>query len=441
MNNSSTCRRPIIRVLSYVPILDCLLNQINTTLHLTVGSLSMLQAVRAPIVIVVAATCAMRLITGRARLASLPVASIGAVLLVAIAAVKELLATNSIAPSSSGAYGQLLYWALLWAFVSLECRTSEEARTILHGVAVCAILSSASILIGYCFGGLNPYADDGVSASAGWFNTAKTITGVLLCGAIALLYLGAARRPWIYAVLAALCCGSSVLTYARAGAVALVLLLGWIVFWYATAGRKQRRSAVGAFLLIIVALGVVSIPALIHSTSFLNRWDDVQDFEKGGSGRAAFWPIAIEDYKAAPAGNLLLGFGYECMATMLNRDYGEDIRHTHNDFLDMLLVGGVAGVLWWALLVGSMLAIGLRRWSTLEGGAAIAICIVFGCHGQLTGQLFGTDCMVAYTFSLASLSALARLHAGRIAPAMSRSFLPGFVPLYLPSKRPTALCQ
>ena len=97
------------------------------------------------------------------------------------------------------------------------------------------------------------------------------------------------------------------------------------------------------------------------------------------------------------------------MADMLLTEYGMDIRHTHNDLLDMLTVAGVFGAAWLLLLIGTLLRQVIRSSiMSSEGAAGMAILLTYVLHGQLTGQLWGTDAMAYYTVALACLYSNAR---------------------------------
>ena len=414
MTRSPLPVRPIVYILACIPTFDIILNEVNTAFHVTVGPLSLLQAVRSPLLVILTVTGALRLFSQRDRIRHVPLVAIGAFALVAMFVVTELLDTDTVHFTSIGSYGQLLYWVVLWTCTRIECRSSHEAGIVLRGLVVASLLSAGSIILGYYVGGLNPYADTGVVAGAGWFNTAKTITGVLLAGAVLLLYKGAKHRSYIYQILAVVCCGCCVVTYARAGQVALGLLLLWLSFWCIARRANVRVTTATRFLGMMALISVVSLPVLLRSDSFATRWQDVQDGEKGGSGRAAFWRVAVEDYLDARPPQLLLGFGYDRMAKMLYKDYGADIKHTHNDLLDMMLLGGLCGIAWWIGLMLTFIAGATRNVGTIEGMAGIGILLVFICHGQLTGQLLGTDAMVMYSMSLACLSVIGREVEGAI---------------------------
>jgi O-antigen ligase len=297
---------------------------------------------------------------------------------------------------------------MFWITVSLLCQEPEQAEIILRGLAVGAIATATSVMLGFVFGGLNYYQDDAVNSSAGWFDTAKMITGVLVTGGLVLLYLGRKKSSWLYSLLASFCFLACVLTYARAGWVALAAVLLWLPVWAALFGRKSEWRSVKRFLVLALAAGLL-VPAVVNTEKLFARWNDVQDADKAGSGRATFWKVAVNGYVDGTPAQQALGYGYSAMSDMLFLNYGADIKHTHNDMLDMMLVGGVPGACWLLFLIGTL---GWRICRTsirsVEGGAGVAILLVYLFHGQFTGQLWGTDAMSYYMLSLASLYTIGR---------------------------------
>jgi O-antigen ligase len=157
-------------------------------------------------------------------------------------------------------------------------------------------------------------------------------------------------------------------------------------------------------------------PLIVHPDTLFARWGDLQDSDKAGSGRATFWKVAADGYAHATPVQQTVGMGYSAMSEMLFIGYGDDIKHTHNDMLDMLLVGGVVGAAWLLLFI-STLAWRVTRMSlaTIEGGAGAAILLAYLFHSQLTGQIWGTDAMTYYSLSLTCLFAIHRSNPGNIA--------------------------
>ena len=263
-----------------------------------------------------------------------------------------------------------------------------------------------SVVGGLFFGGLNYYEDDAVRSSAGWFDTSKYITGVLVCGGITLLYLGRNRKGWLCPLLTALCFVACVITYARAGAVALAAVLG-LAPDLVDRIRTQGPASMAESFLSPATSSRHDCAAGSEDGHALCSMGDFDDSDKAGSGRASFWKIAADSYVDATPTQQAIGNGFNAMSEMLFLTTGSDIKHAHNDMLDMLLVGGIVGAGWLLFFIGT-LAWRILRTSlySVEGAAGTAILLAYVLHGQFTGQLWSTDAMSYYTLSLARLYVL-----------------------------------
>jgi hypothetical protein len=396
--------RKVLLCIAVIPSIDCICDQLNNALHLTLGPVSFLQALRLVLLLAFIVICARTLWQDSSIAARIPLPAVGAAIILGMAVSKELLVSGTLSMESLGAYGQMAYWVMLWTMVSLLCRKPAQAELLLRGLAVGACLTAISVVIGLLVGVGNFYKDDSVQSSAGWFDTAKMITGILVVGGVVILYLGRNTRSWIPSLVASLCFIACILTYARAGSAALVVVLLWLAFWRLFICRNGEGKWLNRFLVLVLAGCIVS-PLVINMNTLLARWSDVDRSDKAGSGRATFWKIAVDAYTAEDLPQQTFGIGYKSMSEMLFRDYGDDIKHTHNDMLDLLLVGGFIGAVWLTSLVG------VFAWTAFlpsprsaAGAAAIAIVLGYLCHSQLTGQIWGTDAMTYYTMGLVCLS-------------------------------------
>ena len=398
-------RRALVAIAA-IPTLDCFCNQLNNAFHPHLGPIGFLQALRA-VLMVALVSISIRAVRREPLLASrLPWSALGAALILSIILSKELVSTGGVQIENLESYGQLLYWILLWSTISLLCVKPAQAKLLLKGLAVGSLFTALSVMVGLAAGVGNFYTSDLVRASAGWFDTPKMITAILVVGGIVILYLGRGVRSWLPTVLAAFCFVACVLTYARAGMVALGMVCGWFIFWRLFLCDRHEGRWLNR-LLVLLLLSCIVVPLAVDTHTLLARWSDVGESDRAGSGRAAFWKIAADSYLAADLPQQSLGHGYKEMSEMLFRDYGDDIKHTHNDMLDLLLVGGAAGAVWFIGLILAFLKRALRSpIDSAAGAASIAIVLVYLCHSQLTGQIWGTDAMTYYTVSLTCFSCI-----------------------------------
>lgn len=391
-----------------IPSIDCICDQLNNALRLHLGPLSILQALRSALIVLFAFIIVRRIRRSPSQIKIFPLPALAAALVLSIAASKELIVTGTLSAESIGAYGQMLYWVMLWATTSLLCSEPRGPEVILRGLALGSLLTAISVFVGLLVGAGNYYTMDSVLSSAGWFDTGKMITGILVVGGIVTLYLGRSSQNWIAPIVTALCASACILTYARAGQAALLVSTIWLAFWRFFLGRNNEGRSLNRWFALLL-IGCVLLPFAVNLKSIFARWGDVGSSDSAGSGRATFWRVAVHAYESEDSSQQILGIGYKSMSEMLFRDYGEDIKHTHNDFLDLLLVGGWAGVILFLTFVTSFGYMALRSGPhTAEGAAAIAIFIAYLCHSQLTGQIWGTDSMTYYTLGLTCLSSIAR---------------------------------
>ena len=349
MSNSSVCQRPhtrLILALAMIPALDCILNQLTNAFQWTLGSLTLLEAFRGFLVAVFLVIALWELYIDHSAFSRIPRPALAGFLLLFLLVSREVILTGAIAVDGAVAYGQMAYWLLMWCLVSVLCTQPEHAQILLRGLAVGAVLTAMSVIIGLLFGGLNYYEEESVRSSSGWFKTAKMITGILVTGGVIILYLGRANRNWLAPVLALLCFIACLVTYARAGAVAMVATVLWLVFWDVQPKEHANWQPLNRFLAIALLAAVTAVIAIPAQTLF-SRWSDVSEGEKAGSGRVSIWLVSIEAYTSGSIAEQILGRGYSAMSDVLFTSYGDDVKHTHNDTLDMLLVAGGG----WCLLV------------------------------------------------------------------------------------------
>jgi hypothetical protein len=395
---------PLVYGLTVLPFFDCIANQLNNALHLTIGPLSLLQAINGPLLMCYGIALVWAFLADGASLWWVPLPVPGAIVMIGIACTEELVRTGTLSMASVGPYGQMLYWVFLWAVVAVLCRSRVKSTMILRGLAAGAIATAFSVFLGFALGAKQYYGSDSVLSSAGWFDTAKMITGVLITGGVILIYLGRNGHRVICALLSSFCFTACILTYARAGWVAAGAVMAWLGIWAIVfAGSRRRRSWLVPFFALCLVAGA-ALPAVIGVDKLMARWSDVGQGEQAGSGRATFWKIAFDEYVEAVPSRQIFGRGYNSMADMLLTDYGMDIRHTHNDMLDMLTVAGACGAVWLLVLIGTLLRQVIRSsFLSMEGAASMAILLTYVLHSQLTGQIWGTDAMSYYTVALACL--------------------------------------
>jgi O-antigen ligase len=319
---------------------------------------------------------------------------------------KEVIVTGSVELENVTHYVQIVYWLEVWLLATVAFDTPRRRSFALTCILVAALMSSASIFHGYLIGTRLTYGYQQIAASTGLFNTGKGIAGVLVVSGIASAYLLRDRAGSAGAFAACLMFAGAFLTYARAGLVALVAGLFTILAWAfvicrdATTARWARRLLTGC--LLAGAIGYVAV----GTADLTTRWADITDSDQAGSGRITFWKVALSSFWNADFSEQMLGRGYVRMCTAIQSGYGMQI-HTHSDFLDMLLVGGVLGVVcllvfWVALLT----RLRLLNVASAEYGAGLAILAGFFAQSTLTGQIFDPSTMSVYVIAFVCVTAI-----------------------------------
>ncbi len=388
-------------------IVDPILNQISTAYELTVGPFSLLQATRG-VVLVVVLWLAVALPPNRGvvpRMVSRLMLLIGVG--VAVIAISDVL-SGGLEISNIIAYAQVAYWLIIW-YVAVQAITdARSAMIVAKGLVIGALITAASVYYGYLTGTLEAvYSEAGVEASAGWFVSAKGIAGSLAAGALVIAYLGARRRTWVSILVALFCMGASFLTYARSGLVAMCAALFWLFAW-SLSSRFSMRASWASRLVFASVCGALVLGSIIGTSDLATRWADISDPANAGSGRLLLWNAAAQSFVNGSIVQKLFGRGFQGMLDMVYASLGIAI-HTHNDLLDMLVVGGVLGVIVLVLMfAGLVVQIRGSRPASPEFAVAVAILLVLGCQAFFTGQLFLPDVMTFYLLAITSVLACAQ---------------------------------
>jgi O-antigen ligase len=378
---------------------DSVANQLQNALGLSVGPLSMLQALRGGLTVVMTGMVLAYFYTIRAcdPLALGAAALFFYSLLVYVC--KEVIVTGSVELENVTHYAQMVYWLEIWLLAVAVFDTPQRRRLALYCVLVAGLMACGSIFYGYLTGTRLLYENQDITASSGLFNTGKGIAGVLVVSGIASAYLLRDRADSLGPVTACVMFAGTFLTYARAGLVALLAALGAILGW-AFMFRRDGAVTRWARRLLLWCLLVGTIGYVVVGTADLTaRWKDIADPDQAGSGRSVFWKVALDSFWDADLAEQALGRGYVGMCKVIEQGYGMRI-HTHNDLLDMLLTGGVLGIVSLLVFWAAML-VRLRSLNAGDAGWGAALAILVGIFAQsiLTGQMFDPSTMSVYTIA------------------------------------------
>lgn len=252
-------------------------------------------------------------------------------------------------------YFKMVFWSSMWVLVAGVVRSRDDGNRLLQAVVFGAFLTAVIALVCYVTGAgtIAVYAREGVRASVGASGvSAKQTVVYLAASAFVAMYLGRKGHRSIGFVVALVLFLSTFLTYDRAVQVGIAAAFLWLLAWRLVL-VVRGRSLRGERVVIVGGLITAALIGTLGYESLHTRW--TRDMEKGrpGSGRLEFYRVAAEQFFEGSAGDKVLGIGYSGIRKTMHEKCGMSI-HTHSDFFDLLLGGGLLGLgiylaLYWSL--------------------------------------------------------------------------------------------
>lgn len=393
-------------ILLGVPLCEMVCGQIQGLLSLRAGSWSIAQVYHCVALCVVIAYLASRL----RRPCELP-RSVAAciVMFLLITGVSTIMALrhNGHVREDVIAFSQILYWVLVWLIYLLECSTTEGCRLVLKGILIGSVYMAISVVALHLLGGGAYSRYEGVSASFGGFSTAKSLGGILCVAG--LLSLRIRSTPLQMGLLCVSLTGL-MLTYQRAGQLAMLAAIAWIV---GMSMRSRIKEILFSARFVIACIGVVAaVAAFVDTDALTERWRNanVSLGGKAGSGRLGLWTDAVNAFEEMNPLDRMLGVGYSGMRdAMLEEGLGGNRKHTHSDVLDILLAFGVLGILGWVAIHYAVIqTVRACAKSSAEYAIGGAVYIVFFVESLITGQVFGPATMIVYLGAITGLCGVER---------------------------------
>jgi len=307
-------------------------------------------------------------------------------------------------------YFKIVFAVLLWYCVSCLVRSRESARLLLCSVLFGAAVSAVWILVCYFSGiGSANYASAGIKATAGSEGVSgKAMAGFLLPATAGAMYLAVRDNSYRWALCAALNAVAVFVTFDRSAQVAFVAGVSWIVMWWlGLAGYRGCSKPVLLFLIVLIVVGGIYY-AHHGSEELVVRW--TSDFDRGeiGSGRETFYVTAWNWFWSdSDLMDFLLGMGYGNIYDLMHSRSGV-YRHTHSDLCDMLLTGGIVGVLLYFLLFYTVASLARDvPVACVEFVMLVTLLTMFGMMSLITGLMafphtlyaFGTECICIRTLA------------------------------------------
>ncbi len=280
---------------------------------------------------------------------------------------------------------------LLWYYVSLLVSSPKHALRLMNSLILGGSVCAVWILFFYFRqgGGVAAYAASGVEASFGSEGVSgKAVAGLLLSSAVGMMYMAIRNASGFRAVGVLLLLGALFVTFDRSAQVAVGCVALWSVIWWQRSCRP--RSAMRVMTVFLVGLVLCGSVYLIHrgTDELIARW--TFDFDRGevGSGRGAFYTTAWRWFVwDSDLGDFVMGMGFANIHELIFQHTGLAV-HCHSDLFDMIVMGGVFGLvlylLMWGVLASTAMNVPVR---SVEFGAMGAMLAAFGVMSLLTGQM------------------------------------------------------
>lgn len=165
-----------------------------------------------------------------------------------------------------------------------------------------------------------------------------------------------------------------------------VCLAVWAVLRFALRGREMPLYRLGRALAAVIVLGAAVLTLLANfmpGFPSLGRLDDLLVFnDDWGTYRGTAWRITAESWLAQPVWRKLFGVGPGMMHTAVAQWAGADITErmrtfyaAHNEYLELLLTTGVAGLAAWLWFVIAHLRKAAHNWLR-PGVAPVTLALV-----------------------------------------------------------------
>ncbi len=393
-------------ILLGVPLCEMVCGQIQGLLALCAGSWSIAQLYHCVALCVVS----LYLVSRLRRPCDMPLGTVACIvmfLLVTGVSTVMALRHNGHAREDVIAFSQVLYWILVWLIYLLECSTPEGCRLVLKGILIGSVYMAVSVVALHLLGGGAYSRYEGVSASFGGFSTAKSLGGILCVAGLLSLRI---RSTLLQMGLLCASLTGLMLTYQRAGQLAMLAAIAWIVGM--SMRSRIKEILLSARFVIACACVMVAIAGFVDVEAFTERWRnaDLSLGGKAGSGRLGLWTDAVNAFEGMNPLDRMLGVGYSGMRdAMLEEGMGGNRKHTHSDILDILLAFGFLGVLGWiAIHYAVIQTVRACAKTSMEYAIGGAVYIVFFVESLVTGQVFGPATMIVYLGAITGLCGIER---------------------------------
>ncbi|MHC4123598.1 MAG: O-antigen ligase family protein [Planctomycetota bacterium] len=408
INNGKTLRpsTSTVYILGLLPILDMIVGQVHGLLDPHIGTLSIGQVYHGVILLFMLVILSSRLRSFPRNYQFVLISSVFFAVVIILPLVCSLF-ENGNSLENFVSTGQIIYWLVFWLTFFVVCRKPLDCHIVLTGIILAGVYASLSVLYFYITESAKSSGYTEIKSSFGGWNTAKTLTGPIITSAFAALWMCRKKFKKIGIMAFFICTIGLMLTYQRAGQVAIVAAALWLLLWYIMFGRRTGDSVWTVKPIVLISLIAVLAFTMVGISDFTKRWEDTVnfDFEEAGSTRLTLWTIAANAYKDLDLIYQLSGIGFESTLDKVASGLASGARrHTHSDWFDIPLMFGVFGIIGWVILNLAILRIifscGLY---SAEFAVGMAIFLILIIESFFTGQMLAPHAMSFYLITISCI--------------------------------------
>ena len=304
-------------------------------------------------------------------------------------------------------WAKMASWLLLMPVAAVVFDSLEDISKLRRWVIISLVISLSSVLVANIFGiGPVAYADKG-GLSQGFhlgYYASESALSLALAMAMPLLFLPYLKGRKIKArlskfifflLLVDFVCILSI--FVRASILAVLLA----VIVYIFLSRKNKLTGLSyltATGIVIIIIAVIAVFSFTHQAQITARFSDVSSYQKGkkrienlGSGRVWLLKTYLEQWRSRD-------IVYQILGVDTGAGGGQKIDYrlsseTHNDIMEMLYKGGIAGLILYLWLIWQVFRVLLARLRgnsddvshhlAVVGFSALAIYGIFIMHGGI----------------------------------------------------------
>lgn len=322
--------------------------------------------------------------------------------LLVFAVAKEYLDRHYLNGFAVAAYLRIFVW-LLWIKLLISIEHTEDSCSLMINAVKYTTMFIVIMVVACVFSGSSAIYDEDGFATSGGFRSGKSIAGPCAIGGLVWFYDAILKRSLVSCICGVGAFMAVLFSFNRSGQAGVLLAMAWLFLWSALLFRDNQQPGVAVkrswlLLFFMVFFFMLSCLGLWYVNEYgldglKSRWSDVNtdDFQSAGSGRGMLWSVAWDWFCGADLFDKIFGIGYSGMIETNFKKLGNPFIHSHSDFFDLMFVGGFLGISTWFIVIIDFFRLGHKGYplSSLQGGFAVAICIVFSVYSFLTSAFFG----------------------------------------------------